>query len=43
MLTSGFSEQEVVDDLLNRHATVFMQKPFSAQELVERLCAMIGG
>jgi CheY-like chemotaxis protein len=37
VLTSGFTEQEVIDDLLMHEGTVFMQKPFSAQDLLEKL------
>jgi len=41
VLTSGFTEQEVIDDLLTHDATAFMQKPFSAKELVDKLCALM--
>jgi hypothetical protein len=41
VLTSGFTEQEVIDDLLTHDATAFMQKPFSAKDLVDKLCALM--
>jgi len=41
VLTSGFTEQEVIDNLLTHDATAFMQKPFSAKDLVDKLCALM--
>jgi two-component system, cell cycle sensor histidine kinase and response regulator CckA len=41
VLTSGFPEQEVIDDLLTHDATAFMQKPFTAKDLVDKLCALM--
>jgi PAS domain S-box-containing protein len=41
VLASGFTEQEVVDELLRKRATVFVQKPFSAQELLEKLAGLL--
>jgi CheY-like chemotaxis protein len=41
VLTSGFTEQEIIDDLLSHEGTAFMQKPFSAKDLVDKLCALM--
>jgi two-component system cell cycle sensor histidine kinase/response regulator CckA len=41
VLTSGFSEQEVIDQLLALPATAFLPKPYSAQDLVDMLQAMV--
>jgi hypothetical protein len=41
VLTSGFTKQEIIDDLLSHEGTAFMQKPFSAKDLVDKLCALM--
>lgn len=41
VLTSGFTQQEIIDDLLSHEGTAFMQKPFSAKDLVDKLCALM--
>jgi CheY-like chemotaxis protein len=41
VLTSGFTELDVIDELTRQRATVFVQKPFSAQELVDKLYALM--
>jgi signal transduction histidine kinase/CheY-like chemotaxis protein len=43
VLTSGFSEQDVIADLLLRGPTSFLPKPYSAQDLVDRLRSAMGG
>jgi PAS domain S-box-containing protein len=40
VLASGFTEQDVIDELLCKSATVFVQKPFSAQELLDKLAGL---
>jgi PAS domain S-box-containing protein len=41
VLTSGFTELEVIDELVRQRSTVFVQKPFSAQELVDKLYGLM--
>jgi PAS domain S-box-containing protein len=41
VLASGFTEQDVIDDLMRKRATVFVQKPFSAQELLDKLAGLL--
>jgi DNA-binding NtrC family response regulator len=41
VLTSGFTELDVIDELVKQRSTVFVQKPFSAQELIDRLYGLM--
>ena len=41
LLTSGYSDQAVLRDLLQRDSTVFLEKPYGADELVNQLRALL--
>jgi PAS domain S-box-containing protein len=41
VLTSGFTELDVIDELVRQRSTVFVQKPFSAQELIDKLYGLM--